>query len=143
MKKVLSRGELIGATIYAVLYLVAVVFLFEYTREAILPEVSSINGSKNILLFFCLFIIVVAPIVITSVYDTKSYRRWARFLMLLIYLMSVVITVLSAFYWYLYPENPHWEAFTIINGFVTSTITVVQQSWKKEDRILSFFGNTE
>ena len=136
MKIFWKQVELFLTTLYAVIYCFAVSLLYLYTLT---DPISESIVADRIKIVGAIVIIMGCPMWVDIMYRFENFRRWVRLMMALTYVFTVVILGICAISWFMEPVNSRWEPLTLILGFTASWITLLQQGWKQEDRILSIF----
>ena len=128
--------EFCRTILFGLVYAIAVGFLFVNT----LTKPVDVAGFTSLFpIAGAIIIIMVCPLWVDRLYRSGQMRNSFRWLMVMAYLFTVVILGCSAISWYLFPDNGRWEPLTLILGFATSWLTLLQNGWRKEDRILAFF----
>ena len=131
-----SLIEFCRTILFGLVYAFAVGFLFYNT---VAKPVDGVDFASLVPVIGAIVIIMVCPLWVDRMYRSGRMRDSFRWLMVVAYLFTVVILGCSAIGWYLFPENGRWEPLTIILGFATSWLTLLQNGWREEDRILAIF----
>ena len=128
--------NLARTSLYGMLYMLSVGFLFVNTW---LNPPNDMVVSRWPLILVAIAAIMICPLWVSYVYRNGRIRDNFRWLMVVAHVYTLVVLGLSAIGWYLFPDNGRWEPLTLILGFTTSWITLLQRGWREEDRILSVF----